>query len=99
MQSRLETTQLLAKAISALEKPPSVVVSASGIGYYGRQLGDKWVSEGAEHGDGFLADLAQVWEEAIEPVKAAGVRVVNARIGVVLDPKAGALNRMLPAFK
>ncbi|NLZ02528.1 MAG: DUF1731 domain-containing protein, partial [Pirellulaceae bacterium] len=39
------------------------------------------------------------WEEAAEPARAAGVRVVNLRFGVVLSPRGGALRQMLPLFR
>lgn len=99
LHSRRAATELLANAILAMDERPEVVVSASGIGYYGYDLGDQIITESSPHGDGFLADLAEMWEESIAPVREAGVRVVTARIGVVMDPAGGALARMLPAFK
>lgn len=48
---------------------------------------------------GVGSQLAEMWEDAIAPVKERGVRVVNARIGVVLDRAGGALPKMLPPFQ
>jgi len=48
---------------------------------------------------GVGSQLAEMWEDAIAPVKERGVRVVNARIGVVLDRSGGALPKMLPPFQ
>ena len=48
---------------------------------------------------GVGSQLAEMWEDAIAPVKERGVRVVNARIGVVLDRAGGALPKMLPPYQ
>jgi uncharacterized protein (TIGR01777 family) len=96
--SRIKSTRLLADAISKLPAKPQVVVSGSAIGFYGNR-GDEQLSETSNPGFGFLAEVTREWEDAIAPVKAAGVRVVNLRTGVILSPKAGALNKMLPIFK
>ena len=55
--SRRRATELLAAAILSLDNPPQVVVSASGIGYYGNACGDTVLTEESPHGDGFLADV------------------------------------------
>ena len=39
------------------------------------------------------------WEAAAEPARAAGIRVVLPRFGMVLSPAGGALGRMLPPFR
>ncbi len=75
-----------------------MLVSASAVGIYGDR-GDEELDESSAPGAGFLADVCQEWEAATEPASAAGVRVVNARIGIVLTPKGGALAAQLPAFR
>jgi len=57
------------------------------------------VDERSGPGRGFLAKLCQEWEAATESAKAAGVRVVNLRFGIVLSPKGGALKKMLPIYR
>jgi hypothetical protein len=74
------------------------LVAASALGYYGDR-GDAWLDEDSGPGQGFLPELCQAWEAATGPARAAGIRVVNLRIGVVLDPAGGALARMLPLFR
>lgn len=97
-ESRTATTGLLAQTMASVEGKPRVFVCASAIGFYGSR-GDEVLTESAPAGSGFLADLSREWEEACEPARAAGVRVVNLRIGVVLSPAGGALAKMLPIFK
>ncbi len=46
-----------------------------------------------------MADIAREWEAAVQPARDAGVRVCNVRTGIVLDPKEGALPRMVFPFK
>lgn len=97
-ESRVRGTQVLAEALAGMAQPPKVLVSASGIGYYG-DGGDAVRTEVAPQGAGFLAEVTGAWEAATHPASAAGIRVVHARIGVVLTPLGGALRQMLPAFK
>lgn len=90
-----------ARLIEGLERAgprPQVLVSASGVGYYGPR-GSEWLDEDAPRGIGFLADVCQVWERAAARADALGVRVAVLRTGVLLDPADGALARMLPPFR
>lgn len=98
LQSRVQGTRLLAHTFARLTKPPSVFVSASAVGYYG-DSGDAIVDERSGPGSGFLSDVCVAWEEASQPAAAAGLRLVNARIGVVLSPQGGMLAKLLPLFK
>jgi uncharacterized protein len=98
LQSRVETTRALCKALLALKRKPDLLLSASGINYYGfktRLVAD----ESAEKGEGFLADVTQSWEREALLVKDDGIRVIRLRLGVVLSPLDGALKLALPTFK
>ena len=50
-------------------------------------------------GTGFLAEVVEAWEAAAEPARAAGLRTVHLRQGIVLSKDGGALARMLLPFK
>lgn len=95
--SRLQGTQTLARVIAALERPPRVWISVSGIGYYGDR-GAAWLTEQSSCGEGFLASLCADWEAACESA-AHRTRVVHPRIGIVLASEGGALHQMLPPFR
>lgn len=98
--SRVEGTMLLAEALATLKRPPRVLVSASAMGIYGDR-GDEVLAEDAlPEGppSDFFVELGRDWEGATEPARAAGIRVVNLRFGLVLTPAGGALGRMLPPF-
>ncbi len=96
--SRVDGTRLLSEALADLDRPPSALVSASAIGYYGDR-GDEVLTERSELGRGFLAEVGAEWEAVTGPAKAAGIRVVNLRIGIVLASGGGALSAMLPVFR
>jgi uncharacterized protein (TIGR01777 family) len=92
--SRVELTRRLCERLAKLERKPETLVCASAIGIYGDR-GDEWLDEDSGLGDDFLAGVAREWEAACEPAVAAGIRVVNARLGVVLSPRGGALAKLL----
>lgn len=96
--ARVKGTDLLARALGALDRPPTVLVSGSAVGFYG-DCGDEPVTEASSPGTGFLADLVRDWEAAAAPAAEAGVRVVNLRTGIVLARHGGALEKMLLPFK
>ena len=96
--SRIEGTKRLCEHILKLPTPPSVLVCASAIGYYGNR-GVEFLNEGSSRGSGFLPDVCLGWEEAAESVSKAGVRVVSVRFGIVLSKDGGALAKMMTPFK
>ena len=98
LDSRVETTSLLARTTTALDPPPAVLVCTGGVGIYGNRR-DEVLTEESDLGTGFLADVGRAWEAAAQPARDAGIRVVNFRQGIVLTRKGGALQKMLPPFK
>jgi len=96
--SRVRGTQLLAKTLAELTQRPTALISASAIGYYGDR-GDELLTEQSPAGGGFLSDVSVAWENATAPAAQAGIRVVLARFGIILDKKGGALAKMLPPFR
>jgi uncharacterized protein (TIGR01777 family) len=98
VSSRVDSTALLAAVASGLDRPPHALVSASAIGYYG-DTGDDPADETSPVGKGFLAELCAAWESAADPARAAGIRVVHPRFGVVLAARGGALAKLWPVFR
>jgi len=97
--SRVRSTEILAGAIERAARKPRVFVSGSAIGVYGMRKGDEELDEEAAPGDDVLARIAMAWEEAAAPARAAGVRVVHPRTGIVLGRGGGALAKMVGPFK
>ncbi|MDQ8179834.1 TIGR01777 family oxidoreductase [Pelagicoccus sp. SDUM812005] len=96
--SRVDTTRFLVEALERLDSPPKVLLSGSGIGIYGSDA-DAEFSENAPRGSGFLAELCEAWEAEAMRAESLDTRVCLLRTGVVIDPRGGALEKMLPAFK
>lgn len=97
MNSRVQSTRLLAAEILKQEKPP-VFISASGVSYYGNER-DGPIDESADTGVGFLAEVTRQWEGAAQPLIDAGVRTAFLRTGIVLTQEGGALAKMLTPFR
>jgi uncharacterized protein (TIGR01777 family) len=97
-RSRMLATRTLVRAIAACAQPPRVLVSASGVGYYGAR-GDEPIGESAPPGNDFLARVSVEWEQQARVAESPRTRVAVIRTGIVLDKDGGALARMLPPFK
>jgi uncharacterized protein (TIGR01777 family) len=95
LSSRLETTRTLVEAIEAAAVKPSVLVTASGIGYFG-DSGDAIVDEGSPAGETFLARVCVAWEAAGGE---APVRHVAIRTSLVIGPGAEAVRLMALPFR
>ncbi len=96
--SRVEGTRRIVDGITRAAKKPRVLVCASAVGIYGDR-GDEVLTEESGAGTGFLAELCVAWEREALLAERHGIRVVNARIGVVLMKGEGALGKMLTPFK
>ena len=92
--SRLDCTRQLVEAIRDSSGRPTVLLSASGIGFYG-EGGERPLDEGAAAGEDFFADLCVRWEAIASEVESMGVRVGMLRFGIILGPGGGALKAML----
>lgn len=96
--SRRAGTGLLSRALAGLDRPASVLVSGSAIGWYGSR-GAELLDEDSPPGSGFLAEVCQDWEAATAPAEEAGLRVVHLRTGIVQSRRGGALAKQLALFK
>lgn len=94
--SRVDPARLISDA--CVRNGVGILVNASATGFYGDR-GEEILDEGSPSGGGFLADTCVAWEHALRSAEEGGVRVAKARLGVVLAPRGGALEAMLPAFR
>lgn len=97
LNSRVISTQVLVEKMNQMPHPPSTFISASAIGFYG-DGGQSRLTEESEGNDCFISRVCRQWEEASLGAMDAGIRTVQLRIGVVLTPAGGALERMLLPF-
>jgi len=96
--SRVDTTRALINALAKMAARPRVLVSASAIGFYGNR-GDELLDEESAPGSDFLSEIAREWESEAEKGEALGIRVVRARLGVILAKEGGALPQMAKSFR
>lgn len=94
IDSRVLGTGLIARAVAAQPVRPKVFLSASAVGFYGNCL-DCCMREEDQAGSDFISDVCALWEHSARPAEDAGIRTVFMRIGVVLSPQGGALQRLL----
>ncbi|XP_020571818.1 epimerase family protein SDR39U1 homolog, chloroplastic isoform X2 [Phalaenopsis equestris] len=76
---------------------PSVLISATAIGYYGTSETEVF-DEKSPSGNDYLAEVCREWEaKALEVDK--DVRLLLIRVGIVLGQDGGALAKMIPLFR
>ena len=99
LESRAQGTRLVSEAIAGLERRPGVMVCASAIGFYG----DRGAEPLTEESTAGRAASSRTWcrpgRRAAEPARAAGIRVVHTRFGIVQSARGGALKTQLPLFR
>jgi len=98
LESRVMPMKLLADTLKKRGQRLEAFITASGIGYYGAVTTDILYKEEHAPANDFLGKTCQLWEEAVCLFDGVADREVRLRTGIVLDPKGGALAKlMLPA--
>ena len=98
LNSRVSSTNLLNSVVQKAINKPSVIVSASAIGFYGFFTGAKLLVETDVPGNDFLADVTLKWEQAVDKMP-GDLRKVKLRVGVVLSTEGGALPKLMQPVK
>jgi uncharacterized protein len=96
--SRVVGTALLAETLAGLADGPRSLVSGSAVGFYGDR-GDDVLTEDEPPGDDFMAEVCLAWERAADPARAAGLRVVHPRTGVVIAQGGPLIDKVELPFK
>lgn len=97
-ESRVLATRSIVGAIAAAARKPRLLISASGVNYYGDR-GDEVLTEQAAPGAGFLAEVCIAWEAEAAQAERFGTPVAVVRSGVVLAHDGGALRQMMLPFR
>tara|TARA_Y200000002_G_scaffold380935_1_gene393633 strand:+ start:9845 stop:10729 length:885 start_codon:yes stop_codon:yes gene_type:complete len=96
--SRIKTTQSLVEKIKALTTCPSMMISASGIGFYDAKPEDPNIENGpVVHS--FTSELCSEWEEAAQAVSDLPIKLVITRLAVVLNNSAGMIKKLIIPYK
>ncbi|CCG98277.1 protein of unknown function DUF1731 [Fibrella aestuarina BUZ 2] len=94
LESRTQSTALLAEALRSTNHHVKSFISSSAIGYYGSDTGDRPLRENSPAGSDFLAQVTRAWERSVDPIADLGIRTVRIRTGVVLAKEGGALPKL-----
>jgi uncharacterized protein len=97
-KSRELSTRNLVSALRIVPNKVKVLISSSGVGYYGPR-GEEILTEKSNLGNDFLANVCDVWEREAKKVNQFGIKSTMLRQGIVLSNKGGALTKFLPPFK
>lgn len=99
LNSRIRSTQTLAKALRDYNHQVEAVISASAVGIYPSSKSHTYREED-ENAHDFLGSVSQHWEKAVEKLGAdTSVRTAMLRIGIVLSRQGGVLQQMEPIFR
>ena len=95
--SRVLSTRNLVSTLNSMVNPPSVFISSSAVGFYGKNKPVE-LYEDLEAGKDFLANVCKEWEHEAFVAKESNIRTITLRIGIVLGYEGGAMKKMLPPF-
>lgn len=96
--SRIDITGKLVHLMKLMPQKPEVLVSASGVDYYG-DTGSADMYEDAPPADTFLGKLTHDWEAEALKAQALGVRTAIMRTGFVIAGDSDAVKKLLLPFK
>jgi uncharacterized protein (TIGR01777 family) len=96
--SRIYTTRSIVQLIAEMEVKPEVLVSASGVDYYGDR-GNENVYEDSPNADTFMGNLCRDWEDEATKARQYGVRTAVLRTGFVLAREAKAVKKLTLPYK
>ena len=97
-RSRIEGTRRIVEAIGDCRQKPRILVSSSGVNYYGDR-GDAVLTVESAPGDSFISRVCVDWEHEARRAAEHGVHAKCIRTGIVLGKGGGALQEMLTPFK
>ena len=102
VDSRVQSGNLLVKALSENKHQVKTFIAASAIGWYGpdtaKSLEEGFVETDAPD-DSYLGNTCKLWEQSTEAIGGMGIRLVRLRIGIVFNKKGGALAEFLKPAK
>ncbi|MFN6944178.1 MAG: TIGR01777 family oxidoreductase [Cytophagaceae bacterium] len=95
VESRIRSANVLLGKTKILEQPVKAYISASGVGYYGLNTGEKLVDENTQGGTDFLADVVKQWEKAADQFEKIKIRTVKIRTSIALSEEGGPLEKLM----
>ncbi|MBP7507689.1 MAG: TIGR01777 family oxidoreductase [Prolixibacteraceae bacterium] len=101
LDSRILTTRKIVQILNSLPEDISskLFISASATGIYPNDKFKTYNEYNTVKGSGFLAEVVSKWEAEVDELVNPAVRLVIARLGVVLSKDGGMLKTLIPLFK
>jgi len=90
LDSRVESTHILGKAINNCKNPPKVWINSSTATIYRHSLDKKMTEATGEIGNDFSTNIAKSWEKAFNKNNNPITRKIILRTSIVLGKKGGA---------
>lgn len=98
INSRIDPVYNLTCLLSSANIHLDVVIQASAIGFYGHSA-HLTFSEQSPKGQGFLAEITEIWEGAAKEYNRIADRIILIRSGVVLSKNGGAFPQIVKPFR
>lgn len=97
VESRVQTAKLLLETVKKMDKKPEAFISASAVGFYGQETGEKIFTEEDNPADSdFLSRTCRKWEaEAFRFRDELDVRTVALRTAFVISKDSEAFGKMV----
>ncbi|GAB6926124.1 TIGR01777 family oxidoreductase [Paenibacillus sp. JCM 10914] len=95
LSSRVETTNILGKAVLACEQPPLTWMNSSTATIYRHAEDRPMTEEQGEIGAGFSVHVAEEWERTFFALQLPRTRQIALRIAIVLGPDGGVMTPYL----
>lgn len=95
IDSRVNSSKLLYQLLKNNTHKVNQLVSASAIGVYKDSFTVIYKENSTAFSDSFLGEVVQKWEAAVSVFSTINVKVTKVRIGVVLTPSGGALQKIV----
>jgi hypothetical protein len=99
VESRIDSSNLLYKALKSNPNQVRQIVSASGTAIYPNSFKAFYNENSPEISDTFLGNVVLKWEEGVDKFKLLDVKVCKLRTGIVLSNSGGALPKMVQPIK
>lgn len=103
IESRVKSAEMMINCLNESNHNVKTFVSASAIGWYGKDekplIRKEGFVEGDPSSDDFLGKTCVLWEAASSRVATFGVRLVRLRTGIVLSNRGGAFERYKTPLK
>jgi len=98
LESRVASTDVLARAIAKAERPPAFL-AGNGISWYGDHGARVLTEDSDSIGDAFLTNVTREWQAAAAPAIEAGARVCVLRTAPVMDRNSSPLRELRRLFQ